>query len=161
MRAVQLVSFLMIAACGSNSAGQTDVDASMGSGSGSPDAAMSACKNKVAIVGNGHHNPGTDCMNSCHNHGFTAAGTLYAAAGSQTPVSGATVTIVDAHGATVNAVSQSNGNFYTSTALSYPISVFASSCPSLTPMVAKVTTTAGCNSGGACHGGSQGKIHLP
>src|SRR5438067_13745461 len=31
----------------------------------------------AANVGDGHHNAGQDCMNGCHNHGFTFAGTLY------------------------------------------------------------------------------------
>src|SRR5205807_3107939 len=54
------------------------------------DAAAFACRNPVppAQLGDGHHNATQDCMNGCHNHGFTLSGTLTAAANSATAVQG-------------------------------------------------------------------------
>jgi ABC-type phosphate transport system substrate-binding protein len=60
---------------------------------------------------------GDDCL-SCH--GFKAAGTVYAAGGT-TPVGSATVTLVDHGGATVTRTTNSAGNFYTSSALGFPL----------------------------------------
>src|SRR5215467_12391939 len=54
-----------------------------------------ACKDKVLSVGTGHHNAGMDCLDGCHNHGFSFAGTLYMP-GTTTPVVGATITAFDA-----------------------------------------------------------------
>jgi hypothetical protein len=111
-----------------------------------------------ALVTSGHHNPGLDCQGSCHDHGFTLAGTLYD--GTKTnAIAGATILAVDANGKTLQLVSGTNGNFYTSTAVAYPVKVSASMCPNLSAMASTVAT-AGCN-GTACHGGAQGKIHLP
>ena len=66
-------------------------------GAGGIDA--SACTKIVANpLTDGHHNPGQDCLNSCHNHGFTLAGTLYTSGTGSTPINGATITVVDATG---------------------------------------------------------------
>jgi len=156
-----LVLAVGVAACGGSNA--ADVDAPSG-GSGNVDAAGPTCRPKsTTTLSDGHHNPGQDCMGSCHNHGFTAAGTLFTAASSSTPVTAATITVVDAAGHSVDLVTQQNGNFYTSVALTYPITVYASSCPTLVSMTSTInsTTKAGCNQGGTCHGGTEGKIHLP
>jgi hypothetical protein len=126
------------------------------------DAAGFACRNKVASVGSGHHHPGEDCQGSCHNHGFTLGGTLFVAPGSATPLVGATVTVLDAAGKTIDVVSQANGNFYTAQAIAFPVTVTASECPSVAPMVTKVTATMdGCNKSGCHVAGAQGVIHLP
>jgi hypothetical protein len=123
------------------------------------------CRNQVT-TGNdqGHHNPGMDCMDSCHNHGFTAAGTLYTDAGGGTIVSGATITVIDSIGNTYDFASQTNGNFYTSFALLPPVSVYISECPTIDMMTAQLATDAqaGCNQTG-CHasGSTQGRVHLP
>jgi hypothetical protein len=136
-----------------------------GGGGGNVDAAvansMFPCKNLVtANLGNGHHNPGQDCMNGCHNHGFTLSGTLYNAAGTAA-APGASITVKDASGATFDMVAQQNGNFYTSQAIAFPITVYASQCPASTPMSGSVATgNGGCNKSG-CHAtGAQGHIHL-
>ena len=127
-----------------------------------PDAAGFACRNKVATVGSGNHNPGQDCQGSCHNHGFTLGGTIFAAANSNTALSGATITVTDATGKSFDIVSQANGNFYTSQAIKFPVTVTASECPSAAPMVAQVTATMdGCNQSGCHVSGAQGRIHLP
>jgi hypothetical protein len=123
------------------------------------------CRNQVTSGNDqGHHNPGMDCMDSCHNHGFTAAGTLYTDAGGATIVSGATVTVIDSIGNTYDFASQTNGNFYTSFALLPPISVYVSECPTIDMMAAQLATDAqgGCNQTG-CHasGSTQGRVHLP
>jgi len=116
----------------------------------------------VANVGSGKHHPGEDCQGACHNHGFTLGGTLFAAANTTTPLAGATVTVVDAAGKSIDVVSQSNGNFYTSQAIAFPVTVTASLCPSVAPMVTKVTATMdGCNKAGCHVAGATGVIHLP
>jgi hypothetical protein len=138
-----------------------------GSGGGNLDAGISdavgfACRNKVANVGSGQHNPGQDCQGPCHNHGFTLAGTIFAAANSTTSLSGATITVTDAVGKSFDVVSQANGNFYTSQPINFPVTVTASECPNVAPMITQVTATMdGCNKSG-CHAtGGQGPIHLP
>jgi len=104
-------------------------------------------------------------MNSCHNHGFTLAGTLYSSASGGSTLSGATITVKDAAGHTFDVVSQANGNFYTSTAVQFPATIVASECEisqTPVPMVMSLQSTGrGCNQG-ACHSTSgQGRIHLP
>ncbi len=124
------------------------------------DAYLGPCKPNVPNVGDGNHNPGQDCQGPCHDHGFRASGTLFNAPGSWTPFVGATITITDATGKLSYPVSTQNGNFYTYDDLTYPISIVVSSCPSIVAMQQKVMTKTGCNDS-ACHGGSQGHIHLP
>jgi hypothetical protein len=135
-------------------------------GGGSSDG--SNCASPVASVGTGNHNPGQDCMNSCHDHGFTVAGTLFTSGTGTTPISGATITIVDSQNTTVTITSQQNGNFYTTTAVVFPITVQSvSECPNSQPMSSPVmpesgsTTTVGCNQSSCHQPGQQGYIHLP
>jgi hypothetical protein len=136
-----------------------------GGGGGNLDAGVTdapgfACRNQIASVGSGHHNSGQDCQGSCHNHGFTLAGTIYT--NTTTPLSGASITVTDAAGKSFDVVSQANGNFYTSQAIKFPVTVTASECPGVAPMVAQVTATMdGCNKGGCHVTGAQGRIHLP
>jgi len=136
-------------------------------GNGNPDAGISGppCKNKVTSVGSGHHHAGEDCMNSCHFHGFTLAGTLYSSASGTTALSGASITVKDASGQTFDIVSQADGNFYTSSSVQFPVTVYASECQiqqAGVPMMASLTSgNAGCNQT-SCHTTSaQGRIHLP
>jgi hypothetical protein len=119
------------------------VDAASGSGSGLP------CKQPTTPLTNGHHNTGKSCFDNCHNHGFTLAGTLYTTSTSNTGAAGATVTVVDSTNKTVDIVVSTNGNFYTSQPLSFPVLVMASACPSAVKMnVAVAATGRGCNT---CH----------
>ncbi len=133
-----------------------------GSGSGSGSGSASACKTLVASASltSGHHNAGQDCLN-CHNGAtapvFTLGGTLYDSAGSA--LAGGTITVVDASGASVDVVSQLNGNFYTSQAFTFPVTVTASACPTTLPMTSKVSA-GGCATGGCHVSGAQGPIHL-
>ena len=124
--------------------------------SGGPDAAP-ACKPMSTLFSDGHHNPGQDCMNSCHFHGFAVAGTLMKADG-HTPATGATVTIVDSNNASQDVIVGLNGNFYTFLPVAFPIRVQASMCPSVQVMTATVSK-GGCNATD-CHGGAQGLAHL-
>jgi len=124
--------------------------------------APSLCKPAVATVGDGHHNAGQDCQGGCHDHGFTLSGTLYNSPTGIAPMIGATVTIVDKNNKSVDAVSQQNGNFYTTEILVFPVMVRASACPDHVDMNAAVVAKSGCNSVG-CHTPNvgQGVIHLP
>ena len=136
-----------------------------GSGSGSGSGVGSnGCLNgtTAANVGNGHHNAGTDCMDGCHNHGFTLAGTLYTSSAGTTIIAGGTITIRDAAGHTFDVVSQRNGNFYTSTAVTFPVTVIASECPAAATMTESIASgSGGCNRTGCHTTGGQGRIHLP
>ncbi|MFT3693693.1 MAG: hypothetical protein QM831_11170 [Kofleriaceae bacterium] len=139
------------------------IDAAVGSTTDAGSASsLYPCKNKITSGNtNGHHNPGQDCLNGCHNHGFTLAGTLYDATGT-TALSGGSITVTDANGTTFDMIAQTNGNFYTSKAITFPVSVYASECPTSTPMTATVTAAngGGCNQSGCHTTGAQGRIHL-
>jgi hypothetical protein len=130
-----------------------------------PDAPSGAfqCRDKqpLTAVGDGHHHPGENCLNSCHNHGFTLAGTMTTTTTSTTPFVGASLTIKDANGKAFDMVTQANGNFYTTTSVTFPVTVIASACPSIRPMGSN-TTVGGCNKTG-CHSltGGAGHITLP
>lgn len=144
----------------------SDVGSGGGGGSGGAPTdggttnSMYPCKNLAAANGNGHHNAGQDCLNGCHNHGFTLAGTLYDAGGT-TALPGGTITVKDANGTKFDMVAASNGNFYTSQAIAFPITVYASSCPTSSPMTASIASgNGGCNKSGCHSSGAQGHIHL-
>jgi hypothetical protein len=99
----------------------------------------------------------------CHNNlsaalKWTVAGTLYTDAAGTAPVGGATIRVRGTGGA-VQIVTATNGNFFTTQAVTLPTaaaSVDASKCPALAQMQAAVTTGS-CNS---CHGAGF-RIHLP
>jgi hypothetical protein len=97
--------------------------------------------------------PGDDCL-ACH--GFQAGGTLFTGATTSTAVGSASVTLVDKNGVTVSRTSNSAGNFYTSSALAFPLQ--------------RVTITKGASTvemlsvpDGHCNGchESGSRIHLP
>ena len=72
------------------------------------------CKNTVSPAPQlGHHNTGQSCMQSCHNHGFTVAGTLYTNDTGNTGFAGATISLTQNNGQTMDLVVNSDGNFYT------------------------------------------------
>jgi hypothetical protein len=119
------------------------------------------CENQVfPVPQQGHHEPGKSCFQSCHNHGFTVAGTLYTNATGNSGFGGATVTIIDANNVTKKLVVNSNGNFYTKEAVAFPVLTLASACPSATKMNAS-SPDGNCNAGGCHPGGSNQQIHLP
>jgi hypothetical protein len=144
------------------------VDAAVGMPDGhevtNPDAAVFMCRNRVPAgnLSSGHHNAGQNCLQGCHNHGFTLAGTLYNAATGGTAVKGGTVTVIAANGETFDMTSQANGNFYTSRTFEFPVTVIANLCPDVKPMTTKVTVAnAGCNKTGCHTAAGQGRVHVP
>lgn len=146
-------------------AGPNDPDAApnhIDAGPNSPDAAIApSCDAYNSSQPAGHHNPGRACL-TCHD-GYTAtkwtlAGTVYSSAGSSTGVAGATVHVTDKSGMTLALVTASNGNYYTQTALTFPVTISASLCPNTVPMASTVASSgADCNS---CHS-TGSRIHLP
>jgi hypothetical protein len=119
------------------------------------------CRNfNSPVPQNGHHNTGQSCFQGCHNHGFTLAGTLYTNATGNTGFGGAWITIIDANNVTKNIPVHSNGNFYTSEAIAFPVLTFASSCPSAVMMNTE-SPNGNCNAGNCHPGASQQQIHLP
>jgi hypothetical protein len=135
---------------------------------GGPDGTSLAatCKDEVLGVGNGEHNEGQSCMQAgCHAAGgegprYYAAGTLYLTAAGGAPNVGATITVRDANNLTLQLTSMQNGNFYTEQPLIEPVTVYASKCPAIMPMIA--TAAGNCNTGG-CHDGvaATGRVYLP
>jgi hypothetical protein len=109
----------------------------------------------------GHHNAGQECQ-GCHAPGggaptFYVGGTLYNAATGGTAVAGATINVTDAAGKSVKIISADNGNFWTSTTLTFPIKVDASLCPSTLAMTATVAGNGACNN---CHNSTL-RVHVP
>jgi len=155
---MRFIVILLVACSGDPTAGQNNPDASTHS-----DGSTSfTCRTKVTSVGSGHHNPGQDCNGSCHDHGFTLAGTLFAAPNSTTPQPGATITVIDANNKMIDIVTQANGNFYTGQSLAFPVALIASECPNVQQMNMRITAQqSGCNRTGCHQGGAQGVIHLP
>jgi hypothetical protein len=146
---------------GGGSGGMVDAAKPIWADSANGSGSMLPCKNPVANPTlDGHHNTGKDCMQGCHNHGFTLSGTLYDSATSNSAFVGATVTITDAQNRTYDLVTAANGNFYTKNPITFPVKVLASSCPSAVVMVASVAD-GHCNTCHAQQGGSAGQMHLP
>lgn len=126
--------------------------------------AMFTCRDKITTgLDNGHHNPGQNCQQGCHDHNFFMSGTLYSSAAGGAPVVGASITFVDANGMTGDMRSNLNGNFWWTLPVTFPVKIIASMCPDIKPMVAMVDANGGgCNKAG-CHsgGGGPGRVHLP
>jgi hypothetical protein len=152
---------------GSN--GNPTPDAGNGSnGNPTPDAGMAGppCINKQASPGSGHHNAGQDCNGACHDHGFTLAGTLYTTPTGFTAITGATIVAKDAGGHTIQMVSMDDGNFYTTTPVQFPVTVYATECQisqTASQMSATVLSSSngGCNKSGCHTTSAQGHVHLP
>ena len=96
--------------------------------------------------------PGSNCL-GCH--GFKAAGTVFAPDGT-TAVANAAVTLVDKNGVTVTRTTNSAGNFYTSSALTFPLQQVTVSKGADTAQM----TGVGAGSCNGCHD-STFRIHLP
>lgn len=127
----------------------------------SPPDLASSCDPAVTTTDSGHHNAGLDCS-GCHNGGggptqWFVSGTLYDTVTGTNPVAGATIHVTDAAGQKLTLISALNGNFYTGTAVTYPVTVSASRCPSTVKMSGQVGAPGGCN---GCHNSSF-RIHLP
>lgn len=124
---------------------------------GGVDAAKVDCIDGVASPGSGKHHAGDDCL-GCHDtqsKHWTIAGTLYSAATGGTAVAGATIEVVDATGKVVKLTTYTNGNFYTTTAVTKPLKVRATKCPVSLPMVGAVNDGS-CN---GCHNSTM-RVHL-
>lgn len=131
------------------------IDAAPGTGNGLP------CKNAVNPAPQlGHHNTGQSCFQSCHNHGFTLAGTLYTNDTGNTGFAGASISLTDNNGAKQDIVVNSDGNFYIKTAVAFPVLVIASSCPSAVKMTL-ASSDGNCNKGNCHVGGTSSQMHLP
>jgi hypothetical protein len=124
-----------------------------------------ACNTVQSTAGlsdpSGHHNAGLDCQ-GCHGPGggaptFYVGGTLYNSVNGAAPVAGATINVTDANGQKLKIVTATNGNFWTSTAVAYPITVNASLCPNTLAMSASVSGNGACNN---CHN-STFRVHVP
>jgi hypothetical protein len=90
---------------------------------------------------------------------WTIAGTLYDSANGGNALSAATIEVTDADGNVLQLATATNGNFYTDQAVSFPITVRASKCPSDAPMADPITGSGSCNQSG-CHTSSM-PMHLP
>jgi hypothetical protein len=109
----------------------------------------------------GHHNAGQECQ-GCHAPGggaptFYVGGTLYSTVTGGAAVAGATINVTDANGKKVKIISATNGNFWTTTSLAFPLQVNASLCPNTVPMNSAVGGNGACNN---CHN-STFRVHLP
>jgi hypothetical protein len=119
--------------------------------------AMLDCELRVYPVGDGHHNAGQDCL-TCHNgqaqgaNVFTFAGTVFKDTAGTIPKTGATVIVIDSAGTVSKAVTQANGNFYSSDPLVAPYSVGISECPPPSIPMVENFSDGSCNS---CHSGAQ------
>jgi len=109
-------------------------------------------------------NHGQACL-GCHSGAnpsaginMTLAGTMYTSATSTTPVVGATIKVTGANGTTITMVTGSNGDFYSTAAITFPATVVASKCPDTQTMPAQLTSGS-CNQSG-CHTSGM-RIHLP
>lgn len=109
---------------------------------------QSACINRAAANGDGHHRPGEACR-GCHNgtnqSNMPLAGTVYQNGQAS---SGVTIEIIDAANKVIRLTSGANGNFYTYDPIAAPYKVRATACPADRPMGDPVTD-GNCNS---CHG---------
>jgi len=141
--------------------GSTEADAATGDAGVDAAPPSPVCDPAQTQLPFGNHNSGRACL-GCHTGTSGApfwalAGTLYDGANSSTTVSGATITVIDATGATFKLVSASNGNFYTAdSTIQLPVSVYASKCPDLVQM-SFAPSSGNCN---ACHVAGS-RIHLP
>lgn len=129
-----------------------------------PAADIPACAPTATPAGDGYHFPGEDCV-TCHRQAggappFTIGGTLYVDADGSAPLAGATIIIDDATGNRFSMVTESNGNFYSIAAITFPVLTYATLCPDVIPMVTGVPqASASCNSA-SCHSAGF-RVHLP
>ena len=119
-----------------------------------------SCLEAQATTDDGYHFEGQSCL-GCHNGSvgpeFGVGGTLYADAEGTIPVAGAAIHILDADGAIIELTSSLNGNFWTPDPVASPFTVWASSCPDLSPMP-YLSGSGDCNS---CHAAGARMIFSP
>jgi hypothetical protein len=78
---------------------------------------------------------------------FTIAGTLYSTANGGAAIAGATVVVTDNNGQKLQLVTCTNGNFYTTTPVAFPVRLEASDCPP-TQQMSATASKGSCNTGG-------------
>lgn len=82
---------------------------------------------------------------------FTFAGTMFETSGGSAPLAGGTFHLIDAMGTDVIVTTQSNGNFYSTDLVTFPVVAFGTLCPEVKPMIAVLRESDGsCNTSG-CH----------
>lgn len=122
------------------------------------------CDPPVAATTDGHHHPGEDCL-MCHYQGgggppFTFGGTLFTDSGGTSPLVGGSFHLIDANGTDVVVTSQTNGNFWSTDLVTFPVVAFGSLCPDVVPMLGPLNDGDGsCNKAG-CHT-SGFRTHVP
>jgi hypothetical protein len=122
------------------------------------------CDEAATPASDGHHHPGEDCL-MCHHQGgegppYTFAGTVYDGPGGTTPKPGVTFHLIDALGTDVIVTSQTNGNFWSTDLVTFPVVAFGSLCPDVVPMLTPLGELDGsCNTSG-CHT-SGFRVHVP
>jgi hypothetical protein len=131
-------------------------------GGATGDGGASQCIPAVGNPPDGHHNPGANCL-LCHDSRqmlpslrWTVAGTLFDGLSSTTPTVGATIELIDADGQVITIPTATNGNFWTTTRVRFPLQVRASKCPS-NQVMGTQTFDSSCN---GCHVPGM-RIHLP
>lgn len=76
---------------------------------------------------------------------------MFDSSGGLLPKPGTTFHLIDANGTDVIVASQTNGNFYSTDLVTFPVVVFQSLCPDVKPMINPIHDTEGsCNTTG-CH----------
>jgi predicted small lipoprotein YifL len=113
--------------------------------------------------------PGADCI-ACHSPGnfeededdafWSLAGTVFEDLLGSDGASGVTVRVTDADGKVVTLESNSAGNFYTTSSVTFPISAEVERDGVVKEMGTQPTTGA-CNSCHACEGSAGGKLYAP
>jgi hypothetical protein len=128
-------------------------------------AAAPTCDSAAALPNpsTGQHNAGRACL-TCHSAAggattFTIGGTLFSAATGGTAVAQATIHLVDGANNDVKLSTATNGNFWTTQAVTFPLKVRASLCPNTDQSMQSQITSGDCNSS-SCHT-STFQVHLP
>lgn len=144
---------------GSKASGGTGGSSSAAGGAAGTGGAASNCVAPQSPGSNGM-NPGQACL-SCHknrpaNQRWTVAGNLYDSASGAKALSGATITITDANKTVITLVTGSDGAFFTTKSVAFPVTVSASKCPDTQTMPTS-PDNGDCNN---CHTAGS-RIHLP
>lgn len=127
------------------------------------DGSVLLCQSQEADNGDGHHHSGEDCLSAgCHRDGggpaYTIGGTLYDVSRGGAAIGGATITVIDGDGIKFNMVTATNGNFFYTQPVTFPLLVQSSLCPNVNKMVS-LSNTGGCNQSG-CHGATDIRVAL-
>jgi hypothetical protein len=126
----------------------------------------------AAPVGASASNQGQNCLQAnCHNPTpglsgpgatpYTFAGTAYTVKGGTTGVGGVSIRLKSSSGVVVVST-DSDGNFYSTGAVTFPATADITSCPTDTPMLTQLQTGNGACNGTGCHttGGNPGPMGL-